>query len=69
MLPRIQLLSKTAARYHVWPFKTLPRLQLKKDKLYCFVRLTHHLIASQYKRKNNRLKYSLKACSTPKKKA
>ena len=22
MLPRIQLLSKTAARYNVWPFKT-----------------------------------------------
>ena len=29
MLPRIQLFSKTAARYNVWPFKTLPRLQLK----------------------------------------
>ena len=29
MLPRIQLSSKIAARYHVWPFKTLPRLQLK----------------------------------------
>ena len=29
MLPRIQVFSKTAARYNVWPFKTLPRLQLK----------------------------------------
>ena len=43
-------------------------MQLKKDKLYYFVRLTHHLIASQYKRKYNQLKYSLKACNTPKKK-
>ena len=29
MLPRIHFFSKTAARYNVWPFKTLPRLQLK----------------------------------------
>ena len=29
MLPRIQVFSKTAARYNVWPFKTLSRLQLK----------------------------------------
>ena len=31
MLPRIQLSSKIAARYHVWPFKTLPHLQLKNQ--------------------------------------
>ena len=29
MLLHIQLLSKTVARYNVWPFKTPPRLQLK----------------------------------------
>ena len=29
MLSRIPLFSKTVARYNVWPFKTLPRLQLK----------------------------------------
>ena len=31
MLPRIQFSSKIAARYHVWPFKTLPHLQLKNQ--------------------------------------
>ena len=25
----IQFFSKTVARYNIWPFKTLPRLQLK----------------------------------------